>query len=287
MEAFLPIWNTFLVYPIMHALQKLTELVGSAGIAIILLTIIIRTLMLPLSMIQIRSQKSMQRLQPQLRELQQKYGNDRQRMAQEQMRLYKEGGVNPVAGCLPLVLQMPIWFALYSALITLANNDPSFQEPFLWIPSLAHPDPLYILPIVTGVTQWVVQRMSMTPTADPQQAQMNRMMEFMPIMFFFFSLQVASGLALYWVVSNLYTFAQQYFAVGWGTLPFLSTRGKRGTPANSGSAGGTSGSGKSGSATRGDGTASGPNGSQPVDSGNGRAQSPRRGSGSSTRRRKK
>jgi YidC/Oxa1 family membrane protein insertase len=270
----------------MHALQTLTEHTGSAGIAIILLTIIIRTLMLPLSLIQIRSQKSMQRLQPQLRELQQKYGNDRQRMAQEQMRLYKEGGVNPVAGCLPLVLQMPIWFALYSALITLANNDPSFQEGFLWIPSLAHPDPLYILPIVTGVTQWVVQRMSMMPTSDPQQQQMNRMMEFMPIMFFFFSLQVASGLALYWVISNLYTFVQQYFTMGWGTLPFLGNKGSSG---KSGNTGGNSGSSKSdsGSATSGSGTTSGPNGSQPVDSGNGRARSPRRGAGPSTRRRKK
>src|SRR5438105_4511644 len=209
----------------MGALRLLTDLTGGAGLAVIVLTLIIRTAMLPLSLLQIRSQKKMQRMQPLLRELQQKYGSDRSRMAQEQMKLYRENGVNPAAGCLPMVVQMPIWFALYSALITLANNDPSFQAGFLWIPSLAHNDPFYILPVVTGATQWVVQRMSMLPTADPQQQQMNRMMEFMPLMFFFFSLQVASGLALYWVISNVYTFVQQYFAMGWGTLPFLGTSG--------------------------------------------------------------
>jgi len=212
-----------LVWPIMGALRYLTELTGNAGFAIILFTITIRTVLLPLTIFQIRSQRSMQRMQPLLKELQQRYASDRQKLAQEQMRLYKENGVNPAAGCLPLVLQMPIWFALYSALLTLANShdDPAFQAGFLWLPSLAHSDPFYVLPVITGATQWVVQRMSMMPTSDPQQQQMNRMMEFMPLMFFFFSLQVASGLALYWVVSNLYTFVQQYFAMGWGTLPFL------------------------------------------------------------------
>src|SRR4030095_726550 len=101
---------------------------------------------------------------------------------------------------------MPIWFALSSALINLGHNNEAFQTPFLWIPNLAGPDPLYILPVLTGATQWVVQRMSTMPSTDPQTQQMNRMMEFMPIMFFIFSLQVASGLALYWVVSNVYSF---------------------------------------------------------------------------------
>jgi YidC/Oxa1 family membrane protein insertase len=265
-DVFLPIWNPFLVQPIETALRFFTELTGSAGLAIIILTIGIRTAMLPLTLIQVRSQKAMQRMQPQLKELQQKYGSDRQRMAQEQMRLYRENGVNPAAGCLPLVLQMPIWFALYAALNQLAATYPPFQEGFLWIPSLAHSDPYYILPVITGVTQWVVQRMSMLPTTDPQQQQMNRMMEFMPLMFFFFSLQVASGLALYWVVSNVYTFFQQYFMVGWGTLPFLGSGGSSsgGTPASPNNNGGKPSNGTAG----------------PVE--------PRRkGAGSSARRRKK
>ena len=225
MDAITPIWNTFLVYPIEGALLWLTTYTGSAGLAIIIFTIAVRTVMLPLGIKQAQSQKAMARLQPQLREIQKKHAGDRTKQSQEQMRLYRESGVNPAAGCLPLVLQMPIWFALYSSLINLAHNVESFSASFLWIPSLAQGDPFYILPVLTGATQWVVQRMSTMPSADPQQQQMNRMLEFMPIMFFVFSLQVASGLALYWVVSNVYSFAQQYFIVGWGNLPYLGTRG--------------------------------------------------------------
>jgi len=227
LDALLPVWNPFLVWPIEHALLALTALTTSAGIAIIIFTVAVRTVMLPLSIIQIRSQKAMMALQPQIRELQRRHSGDRARLGQEQMRLYRESGVNPAAGCLPLVLQMPIWFALYSALLNLGNVEAGaeeFQASFLWIPNLAHSDPFYILPVLTGITQWVVQKMSVLPTADPQQQQMNRMMEFMPIMFFVFALQVASGLTLYWVISNVYSFFQQYFTVGWGSLPFLGAR---------------------------------------------------------------
>lgn len=232
MDAFLPVWNTFLVGPIEEALKALTQSTGSAGLAIIIFTVAVRTLMLPLGIQQARSQKAMARLQPQLREIQKRHAGDRTKQSQEQMRLYRESGVNPAAGCLPLVLQMPIWFALYSALINLSNNVESFSAGFLWIPNLAYTaahatppfDPLYILPVLSGVTQWVVQRMSVMPSADPQTLQMNRMMEFMPIMFVVFSFQVAQGLVLYWVVSNVYSFFQQYFLVGWGNLPFLGSK---------------------------------------------------------------
>lgn len=233
MDAFTSVWNSLLVWPIEGALLYLTTLTASAGIAIILFTIIVRTVMLPLSFQQVKSQRAMMELQPRLKELQRRHGGDRQRIAQEQMRLYREAGVNPVAGCLPLVLQMPIWIALYSALINLSNNVDAFKTSFLWIPNLAAPSTpvpenpatwtLLILPILAGATQWVVQRMSVMPTADPQQQQMNRMMEFMPIMFFVFSLQVGAGLALYWVVSNIYTIVQQRVMVGWGTLPYLGS----------------------------------------------------------------
>lgn len=224
MDAITEVWNVLLVWPIENALLALTQAAGSAGLAIIIFTVAVRTLMLPLGIQQARSQRAMARLQPQLREIQKRHSGDRTKQSQEQMRLYRESGVNPVAGCLPLVLQMPIWFALYSALINLGNNVESFQTPFVWIPNLAHPDPNYILPVLTGATQWVVQRMSTMPSSDPQTQQMNRMLEFMPIMFFVFALQVASGLALYWVVSNVYSFFQQYFLVGWGNLPFLGSK---------------------------------------------------------------
>jgi YidC/Oxa1 family membrane protein insertase len=235
---FTAIWNTALVWPIEGALRGLTEISGQAGIAIILFTIVVRTIMLPLSLQQIRSQKAMMALQPELKDLQQKYAGDRAKISQEQLRLYRERGVNPVAGCLPLVIQMPIWLALYSALINLSTGEhriDAFQAGFLWIPSLAHPPalsaqdpwtwPQLILPVLTMVSQWVVQRMSVLPSADPQQQQMNRMMEFMPLMFMVFAFQVAAGLTLYWVVSNLYSIAQQRFTVGWGTLPFLGSPG--------------------------------------------------------------
>ena len=239
LDVFLPIWNPLLVWPIENALVALTDLTGSAGIAIILFTLIVRTLMLPLSIIQIRSQKAMMAMQPQLREIQRRYAGDRARLGQEQMRLYRESGFNPAAGCLPLVLQMPIWFALYSALINLSSSE-QFQSSFLWISNLATPIvqlaeaqggllsigalPLYILPILTAVTQWMVQKMSTFPSADPQQQQMNRMLEFMPFMFAIFALQVGSGLVLYWVTSNVYSIVQQYFTLGWGSLPILGNQ---------------------------------------------------------------
>ncbi len=241
MDALTDIWNSLLVWPIEGALLYLTDLTASAGLAIILFTVIVRTVMLPLSFTQVRSQRAMMELQPRLKELQKKHAGDRQRIAQEQMRMYKEAGVNPIAGCLPLVLQMPIWIALYSSLTTLTNNVPEFRTSFLWIENLgAASTPtfenlatwsLVILPVLAGLTQWVVQRMSTMPTADPQQQQMNRMMEFMPIMFIVFSFQVGAGLALYWVVSNVYTIIQQKVLVGWGSLPYLGTSAPAAAPA--------------------------------------------------------
>jgi YidC/Oxa1 family membrane protein insertase len=134
---------------------------------------------------------------------------------------------------------MPIWFALYSALLNLGKSE-QFQSSFLWVSNLAKPVaqlaeeqgglfslsalPLYILPVLTAVTQWVVQKMSTQPSADPQQQSMNRMLEFMPFMFAVFAFQVGSGLVLYWVTSNVYSFFQQYFTLGWGGLPILGTQ---------------------------------------------------------------
>lgn len=229
MDAFLPIWNTFIVHPLIDGLRYLAALTYSGGLAIVLFTLAIRLVMLPLSVYQMRSQKAMTAIQPLIKEVQRKHGNDRERVTQETMRIYKEHGVNPASGCLPLVIQMPIFIGLYSALITLSSQDSGddqFREPFLWMPSLGEPDPLYILPILTGVSQLVQQRMMTMPTSDPQQQMMNRMMTFMPLVFLGITFSLPSGLVLYWVVSNLFSILQQYFTTGWGSLFPLIPRGE-------------------------------------------------------------
>lgn len=216
------LWNTAIVNPLTEGLRYLYFLFGSYGIAIIAFTIITRLVLLPLSLQQIRSSKAMQELQPKLQALQKKYAKDKEALSRETMKLYREHGVNPLSGCLPMLIQLPIWIGLYSALINLSQT-PEFANPFLWIENLAKAPnmarPLdWILPILTVVSQWVVQKMMTPPTQDPQQQAMSSMMMFMPIMFGFFAFQVPAGLVLYWVASNLFSIVQQYFTTGWGSL---------------------------------------------------------------------
>jgi YidC/Oxa1 family membrane protein insertase len=203
------------------------------GFAIILFTLVVRLATFPLNMQQIKSSKAMQELQPQMKALQEKYKGDRERLAQEQMKLYKEAGVNPLGGCLPMLVQMPIWFALYQALIQL-SSEGLLNEGFFWIPSLAGPvsdwtggiDWLWpfppavgwpdaiaylVMPVLLIVSQFYMQQMMTPPTSDPQQQQMQSIMKFMPLMFGYFSLIVPSGLTLYWFTSNLLGMAQHYF----------------------------------------------------------------------------
>lgn len=207
----------------------------SFGFAIILFTLVIKLITLPLTLQQLRASKAMQALQPELQELQKKYKGDREKMAQAQMELYKQAGVSPLGGCLPTLVQLPIWFALYQALFHLAQAGV-LKEGFLWIPSLAEPKDLswiwplppsvgwataaafLVLPILTVISQIVVQKMMTPANPDPQQASMNQMMMFMPVMFGFFALQVPQGLSLYWVTSNIFSLIQQYFVSGWGSL---------------------------------------------------------------------
>lgn len=203
------------------------------GFSIILFTVVVRLATFPLNMQQIKSSKAMQELQPRMKELQEKYKNDREKLAQEQMALYKEAGVNPLGGCLPTLVQMPIWFALYQSLTQL-SHEGLLYEGFLWIPSLAGPVadrgggltwlwPLppsigwapalayLVLPVLLVVSQFYMQQMMTPPNPDPQQASMNSMMKVMPLMFGYFSLIVPSGLTLYWFTSNLLALVQQYF----------------------------------------------------------------------------
>ncbi|MFI5268751.1 MAG: YidC/Oxa1 family membrane protein insertase, partial [Chloroflexota bacterium] len=228
-----------------QALVFLAHNVGGAGIAIIVFTLGIKLLLVPLTLQQLKSARAMQELQPHIKDLQGKHKNDKQKLTEETMALYKEHHVNPVAGCLPLLVQMPILYGLYGALIALGNAcashvsggcvpDPLynslFAQPFLWlngsvtssgtaVTGLSAPDPWHILPVLCVVSQWVQQRMMQTTkTADPQQAAMQSMMQFMPLMIGVFSWNLAAGLPLYWAVSTMFSIVQQYFITGWGSL---------------------------------------------------------------------
>jgi YidC/Oxa1 family membrane protein insertase len=177
----------------------------------------------------------MQELQPKIKELQKKYAKDKQKLYQETTKLYSQYQANPMAGCLPMLIQMPIFLGLYRAILHLSNGNVSFpisplwSEPFLWLPSLAQPDPYHILPIMAGVFQFVQTKMmrpaGMGKSSDPQQAMMNTMMNFLPITVVLFGWNFASGPVIYWVTQSIYSVVQQWLITGWGSMkdwfPFL------------------------------------------------------------------
>jgi len=225
----IPIWNQY-VHLLVGVLDGLASVFHNAGLAIIGFTIIVKTLMLPLTVQSIRSSKAMQELQPRIKELQKKHGNDRQRLSQETMALYQQHRVNPMAGCLPMVIQIPIFLGLYNAITTLSHAGAGlWSQSFLWIPSLAHPDPIHLLPIVAGIFQFVQTQMmrpaNQPKSTDPQQAMMNSVMNVMPLTVVFFGWSFAAGPVVYWATQSVYSVAQQWFITGWGSLgkwaPFL------------------------------------------------------------------
>ena len=330
---------SFISNPFESWIGYLALLVGSAGIAIIMFTIIIRLVLSPLQITQLRSAKGMQRIQPKIQELRKKHGKDRQKLTEETMKLYKEHKVNPAMGCLPMLLQFPVLIGLFWALnglgqsphisiISLVNKAGSspwlthfksclphavinklatvtptcwdtinratvfssanttskivallpthgatwtrvgssaianwmkvrlprgqtgwildrnyfwltskyhanlwgldkvnhvfnlFHADFLWLShGLGQPDPLYILPVLAGVTQWIQSRMMMAKSTDPQQSSMNMLMNFTPLIIVIFALRYPSGLSLYWVTSTLIGVLISARITGWGTLP--------------------------------------------------------------------
>jgi len=198
--------------PILLLLNWTYKHVGNYGVAIILLTVVSKVLFYPLTVKSMRSMKAMQALQPQVNALRSKYQKDPQTLQRETLALYKKHRVNPMGGCLPMIAQIPIFYALYLALSVSVELQGS---PFLcfghfigfdlWICDLAAHDPIYVLPVLMGITMFVQQKM--TPTmGDPRQA---RMMLFMPIVFTFMFLNLPSGLVLYWTVSNVLQILQQ------------------------------------------------------------------------------
>lgn len=232
-------WQTLVVWPLAKSLLWLHTWLQEAGVpyhwgfAIIVFTLIIKLVTFPLTVSQMRGMQAQKDMQPKIQELQRKYGKDREKLAQEQMKLYKEAGVNPVSGCLPLVIQMPILFGLYAALVTLGTALT--HASFFWIPDLGFPQYSHgtawlteafkvgnytllasylVLPILLVASQFVMQKW-MTPTAAPangdsQAKMMQQMSLMMTLMFGFFTIQVPSGLTLYWVTSNLLQMLQQW-----------------------------------------------------------------------------
>jgi YidC/Oxa1 family membrane protein insertase len=209
------------------------------GLSIIVLTLLINLITYPLTLRQMKSSKSMQDLQPKLAELQRKYAKDPKLLSQEQMKLYRESGVNPAGCLLPMLLPMPIWIALYQTIRGVMATTPEnflglsgqlynwtavfaaipLNTRFLWL-NLGTPD--MFLAILVGLSMWLQQKMVAQQATTSQAAQQTQMMQMMmPIVFGFIALSVPSGLALYWVVNSVIRIVMQYFFSGWGGLSTL------------------------------------------------------------------
>ena len=223
-------WDVAVINPMINLLLLFYRFLGQQTIlAVAALTLLVRLAILPLTLRQQRVSQRMQEVQPELQKLQEKYKKDRERLAQEQMKLYREAGMNPMGGCLPLLIQFPILIGLYQAIIRalavspmdllrLSQNIYPFipgltdliplQSAFLWL-DLGRPDPYFVLPVLVVVTSWLSQRLLTAPAADERSAAMNRQMQLMmPLMFGFISISYASGLSIYFIISNLVTMAQ-------------------------------------------------------------------------------
>ncbi|ABK46251.1 60 kDa inner membrane insertion protein [Shewanella sp. ANA-3] len=195
----------WLAVPIHWLLMFYQSFVGNWGVAIILITLTVRGLLFPLTKAQYTSMAKMRNLQPKLQDLKERFGDDRQKMGQAMMELYKKEKVNPMGGCLPILLQMPIFIALYWVLL---ESFELRHAPFmLWIHDLSVQDPYYILPLLMGASMFVMQKMQpIAPTMDPMQV---KMMQWMPMIFTVFFLWFPSGLVLYWLVGNIVAIIQQ------------------------------------------------------------------------------
>jgi len=190
---------------LLYVLRWLETLAHNWGISIILLTLIVKVAMYPLTAKQMRSMQEMKKLQPEIEKLKAKFGEDRERLNAETMKLYQQHKVNPLGGCLPMLIQLPIWFALYAALQT---SVELYREPFLWLKDLTQHDPFYILPAATGIASFVTQKISPQP-ADSSQAKM--MLYFMPALFTVMMVGVPGGLTLYIFVNSVLSIAQQQY----------------------------------------------------------------------------
>ncbi len=195
---------TFIARPMFKALLTLYHFVGNWGWAIVLLTIIIRIILFPLTLKGMLSMQKLKDLAPKIKELQQKYKGDPQKLNAHMMQLYKKHGANPMGGCLPMLLQIPVFFAMYRVLL---NAIELKGAPWiLWITDLSQPDPYYVLPILMGITMFIHQKLTPTTITDPMQ---KKLFTYLPIVFTFFFLTFPAGLTLYWFVNNILSIIQQ------------------------------------------------------------------------------
>lgn len=197
-------WLWWIAKPLFWLLKFIHNYVGNWGLAIICLTIIVKAAFFNLSAASYRSMAKMRKLAPKMAEMKERYGDDRQKMSQEMMKLYKTEKVNPLGGCLPLLIQMPVFLALYWVLME--SVELRHSPFFLWINDLSVKDPYFILPIIYGITMWFMQKLNPQPT-DPMQA---RVMQMLPLIFTFMFLWFPAGLVLYWVTNNILSIIQQY-----------------------------------------------------------------------------
>lgn len=206
-------WNEYIVYPLSWLIKEGALLLGgSFGLSIIVVTILIRLAILPLMIKQTRSSKAMQALQPEMAELKKKYSSKdqktQQKLQQETMALFSKHGVNPMAGCFPLIVQMPILIGFYHAI---SRTREIANDNFLWF-DLGDKDPYYILPIVAGITTFIQQKIMMA--GQEHNPQMAMMLWMMPIMIVVFAFSFPAALSLYWVVGNIFMIVQTYFIKG-------------------------------------------------------------------------
>jgi len=252
-------FNIIFTFPIFNALMLLDHLFGDLGLSIIVLTLIIRLCLFPLTLKQLRSSKATQAIQPLIADLRKKYAHDQQAMYREMQQLYKEYNINPMSGCLPLLIQLPILYGLYGAMNVVLRPGHPLQlsdindviYPFLpkfaaipnfdlrwftflnphWSLSLAAADPTHILPILAALATFIQLRMSQARTrqagaTDMMTQQMQIMSFIMPFVTLFIAWGFPAGLALYWTTTSIFSMVQQYFVTGWGSLFTLPSFGK-------------------------------------------------------------
>jgi len=198
-------WLWWAAQPLFHLLEFMHSLVGNWGWAIVLMTLTVKIVLYPLTASSYRSMAKMRKFAPKMTQLREQYGDDRQQLGQEMMKLYRKEKLNPMGGCLPILIQMPVFIALYWVL---KESVELRQSPFIfWIEDLSIKDPFFVLPLLMGASMFLQMQMQQQPTMDPTQA---RIMKLMPVMFTFMFLWFPAGLTLYWFVNNVTTIVQQW-----------------------------------------------------------------------------
>jgi len=199
-------WFTFIAKPMFTMLQYIHDYVGNWGWTIVITTILIKLVLFPLSHKGMVSMNRLKDLAPKVKALQEKYGDDKQKASMHMMELYKKEGANPMGGCLPILLQIPVFFAIYRVLLNAIELKGS--EWIFWINDLAEMDPYFVLPILMGITMFLQQKITPNTMTDPMQ---QKMFQLLPVVFTFFFLWFPAGLTLYWFINNLFTIGQQYY----------------------------------------------------------------------------